>query len=283
MVLAVTACVIHQDHEADEDWLCCRRAWGRLAGSLRRIPELCEELAGLGYVQRDTGLRVRAEVRYENTRKSDVADEGFPDPVAYALPAGPLNGRRSGPRVSSTPDPSIPIAVDVTDLLGPARHGSLPVADRSRWPEDQTGFLSAATILDFWARDWADLRGERPPDLRSRDRSLVANVAATSHGLAVGILCSWLLDRLDWACQRFAALDEFARDIQELSSALYGLNGHGPARPKLMEATCPGCTYTTLVQYYPEANIECLTEDCGRILTPEEYAEHVRSLIEENS
>lgn len=258
----MTVCVVHQDHEADEGWLVCRRAWGRLGGSLRQIPTLVGELHGLGYVQRDTGRR----------RSDDGQVVNGWDPVAHALPAGPLNGSRNGAKVSGSPGRSAPIRIDPTDLLGRPRHGSLSVADRSRWPGDQVGYLSAATVLDFWVRDWADLRGESLPVIGA------ANSSVTSRGLA-----DWLLDRLDWACQHFMALDEFAGDIQTLSSRLYGLAGYGASRPKLMEAPCPSCHLLTLTQCYEESNIDCENVDCRRSLTPDEYAGHVRTLIEENS
>lgn len=256
--MAVTVCVVHQDHEAEEGWLVCRRAWGRLAGALHQIPRLVEELSGLGFVQRD------------RRERPDDVNGRWADPIAHSLPAGPLNGSKSAPRVSGTPGRSAPIRIDPTDLTGRPRHGSLQVADRSRWPEDQVGFLSAATVLDFWVRDWADLRGEHLPEIGG-ERSPALTLA------------NWLLDRLDWARQHHYALDEFAADVQQLSSALYGLAGYGAARPKLMEAPCPGCHLLTLTQCYEESNIECSAIECGRILTVEEYAEYVRTLIEEGA
>lgn len=263
----MSPCIVHQDHEADPGWLVCRRAWGRLAGALRQIPDLCDELSGLGFVQRDT--RYRLDDQKAVAMAYDNAGEPHPvyaDPVSYAFPAGPLNGLRNGAKVSGSPGRSAPIRIDPTDLTGRPRHGSVPVADRSPWPEDQVGYLSAATVLDFWVRDWADIRGEGLPAAQGVRR-----------------LSGWLLDRLDWACQSFMALDEFAEDVRKLSSALFGLAGYGAARPKLMEAACPGCHLLTLTQGYPDGQIECNTTDCERILTPEEYAEWVRNLIDETT
>lgn len=251
-------CCVCQDRERDWPALACRRCWGRLAGSLRQIPGLVEELSGLGYVQRD------------RRERPDDVNGRWADPIAHALPAGPLNGSKSAPRVSGSPGRSAPIRIDPTDLLARSRHASLAVATSSRWPEDQVGYLSAATILDFWVRDWADLRGEHLPEI-GRERSPALTLA------------NWLLDRLDWACQHHFALDEFAGDIQQLSSALYGLCGYGAARPKLMEAPCPSCHLLTLTQCYEESNIECSAIECGRILTVEEYAEHVRTILEETT
>lgn len=265
----MTVCVVHQDHEAEEGWLVCRRAWGRLAGSLRQIPTLVEELHGLGYVQRDTRPLVRrpVAVAYEIATRTRhlVYEDVPPDPVASALPAGPLNGSRTGARVSGSPGRSAPIRIDSTDLLAAPRRASWHVAQRSPWPDDQVGYLSVATELEFWATDWAHLRGEGRPFPSVPD------------------LCSWLLDRLEWACQNHYAIDEFAGAVQRLSSTLYGLNGYPPARPKLMEAPCRRCKLLTLVQAFPDANIECANVECLQIVTPDEYAEHVQQLIEENT
>lgn len=280
----MASCVIHQDHEADPGWLVCRRAWGRLAGALRQIPDLCDELSGLGFVQRDG-----------RPRSDDAKDRGdWADPIAHSLPAGPLNGLRNGAKVSGSPGRSAPIRIDPTDLTASARvfrlagrpsteeqrepcrfcrehhrtdlHPPLPASEPQDRYADQIGYTSAASTLDFWVRDWADIRGEGLPAARGVRR-----------------LSGWLLDRLDWACQSFMALDEFAEDVRKLSSALFGLAGYGAARPKLMEAACPGCHLLTLTQSYPDGQIECNTTDCERILTPEEYAMYVRSLIEDAS
>lgn len=247
-------CVCCSDRERDYPALTCRRCWGRLAGALHQIPRLMQELSGLGFVQRDR------RQRHETSRVPLWAD-----PVAHALPAGPVSSPKAGPKVGGSPGRSAPIRIDPTDLLAAARRGSMSVALSGMYAQDQIGHLSVATELEFWATDWADLRNEgRPFPL-------------------VPVLCSWLLDRLEWACQCYYALDEFASDVQKLSSALYGLCGYGAARPKLMEAPCPSCHLLTLTQGFEESNIECSALECGRILTVEEYAEYVRTIIEENS
>ena len=56
----MTVCVIHQDHEAEEGWLVCRRAWGRLAGALHQIPRLLSEVnlsKGVGSAPKVSGSR----------------------------------------------------------------------------------------------------------------------------------------------------------------------------------------------------------------------------------
>lgn len=258
----MTACVVCEDRDPDHPLLACARCAGRLSGALRQIPVLVDELHGLGYVERDTGERRAAD--------GGPGGRGW-DPVANVFPSGPVPGASTGPRAGGTRERSLPIRVDPTDLLARPRYGSLLVAARSPWPDDQIGHLPVAATLDFWVRDWADTRGEGLPDISTRTVRPVA------------LLCGWLEVRLDWALRDHLALDEFARDVSDLLGALWGLAGHGAARPKPMEAACPSCSLLTLVQPFPEANIECATVDCGRILTPAEYAEHVITLIGEAS
>lgn len=258
----MTACVVCQEREPDYEARsqACARCAGRLAGALRQIPVLVDELSGLA-AEVDTHLPA---LRFPPGH--DRAGELVPhrDPLSD-LPAGPLSGAVRGARVSGSPEARLPIRIDPTDLLARPRNGSLAVAARSPWPDDQVGHQSVATVLDFWARDWADLLGEGLP------------------APEVGRLCGWLSDRLGWALEHHPALDEFAGDVSRLLGALFGLAGHGQARPKLMEATCPSCSLLTLIQPYPDASIECITADCQRIITPEEYAEWVRTLINETT
>lgn len=271
----------------------CRRCGGRLAGALRQVPVLVDELRGLGYVERDVrplacttsgcdrparwsgtfqarGKPPRPCVPYCGRCATNLLSAGLlfglhparshADPVATALTAGPVNGASTGPRAAGTRERSLPIRVDPTDLLARPRHGSLQVAARSPWPDDQIGHLPAAAILDFWVRDWANIRGEGLPVPE------------------VGRLCGWLSDRLDWALREHPALDEFAGDVSRLLGALYGLAGLGLAAPKLMEAPCPSCGLLALTQPFPEAYIECV---CGRCLTPAEYEEYVMDMRHE--
>lgn len=267
-VVVTTACVVCQERERDleNNLLCCPRCAGRLAGALRQIPVLVDELHGLGYVERDTRPGTRAlRVPVEGEERTEVIRvPAMADPVANLVPAGPLAGASTGPRAGGTRERSLPIRVDPTDLLARPRYGSLLVAGRTPYPDDQVGHLPVATTLDFWVRDWADIRGEGLPDIGT-----VSPVA---------LLCGWLEVRLDWALREHGALDEFAGDVSRLLGALYGLAGLGLAAPKLMEAPCPSCRLLALTQPFPEAYIECV---CGRCLTPAEYEEYVMDMRHE--
>lgn len=253
-----------EGHEPDLEhgYLCCFRAYARMSGALGLIPTLCDELAGLGYVERDNGLRVRGEVLYPNTLKSDVAEQGR-DPVANGFPAGPLNGSKSAPRVSGSTDAAVPIRIDPTDLLAPARPGSLPVAATGYYASDQVGYLSVATELEFWARDWADQRGERSPLP------------------TVPVLAKWLRDRLDWACRHHYALDEFAHKLYSIRASLTAAAGRFDAPPQTLDRECPHCGTLTLWRDPQLDLIACL--HCPLLLSDEQYAGYLQRLIEENA
>lgn len=254
-------CLICEQRDRDYGQ-CCPLCPSRLARRLAEIPDLCAELYGLGFVQRD-----------------HRGDHGFPainvhgrrldhfDHVSNVLPSGPINGAGSGPRVGGSTERPVPIRIDPTDLLAAPRPASLAVHVRSPWPADQIGYLPIATELDFWATDWAEQRGEARPPIPS-----------------VPGLVRWLGDRLDWAVDHHPALDEFAEKIYAIRGALMGALGLYSAPPKSMEAPCrnPDCEgkgALTLWQEYPGARVQCGA--CTALLSEEEYADYVRGLIEE--
>lgn len=251
-------CVICNHREAEQDYgQCCPLCPSRLARRLAELPGLVAELHALGFVQRDH----RGERRDEQGRVWPHFDQ-----IAHALPSGPINGARSAPRVSGTSAAPVPIRIDPTDLLAPARLASTAVHVSSPWPEDQIGHLAVATELDFWVRDWADQRGEGLP---TPD---------------VTTLAGWLWDRIAWAIGVYPALDEMAAAVRRIHGALMAALGLFAAPPKAMEAPCrnPGCEgqgSLSLFQEYPGARIECSM--CTGLLSEDEYAEYVRGLINE--
>lgn len=293
-------CVICQERPP-EDGQVCARCGGRLSGALRQIPALCVKIAeDMEAIEADYGDRVRrfvvaGEVRVQRYRVD-------PDPVAHALPAASIP-RRGALRVTGTRERSLPIGVDASDLLAPARPGErirdtlVPkieayptdefdhltvwsrVVIQRRWVRevvrdafgqvvmvpagDQAGHMSVEGWLASWASYWAYLRGlrEHPPSGRER-------------------LCGWLAERLGWALVEFDGLPDFAAELSVVFGALLGLAYGGEQRPKVMKAPCPKCGFLTLVQPWPDASIECATGGCGDLWSPEEYAEHVRSLID---
>jgi hypothetical protein len=260
-VTACSVCIPRGDdlpHESEIGWLCCWRARARMESGLRALPALCDELAGGGYVMRD-GHTPR--VLYPPGH--DLAAQSVPhfDPIANVLTAGPLNGSKGAPRVSGSTDRPVPIRIDPTDLLAPARPGSLAVADTGRYASDQIGHLAVATELEFWARDWADTLGHHVP-------------LPTVH-----MLTEWLINRLDWACAEHAALDEFAGKVAGLRTALEGALGLFEAPLVVMDRPCTQCGTKALMLETDSDLIVC--DHCGRALTEDEYAAELRGELEE--
>lgn len=157
-----------------------------------------------------------------------------------------------GVRVGGSTEPKLPIAVDLVDLTGEARHGSLDVADTSPWPDDQIGDLAVATELDFWARDIADVCGEKLP-------------VPTAPVLAM-----WLHERAGWAMDYHHAWDEMAVKVGRIARRLYAVVYPGKPRPEVKAAPCPGCSEATLRG--DGERVWCVDEVCGRVLTEAEYA-----------
>lgn len=250
------------DRDVENNLSVCRRDRERMAFRLRALPRLVADLASLGYVARDD---LTPRVVYPAGHDREGQPVPHLDPVARALTAGPLSGASNAPRVNGSGEASVPIRVDPTDLLSPARAGSLAVAARSPWPDDQIGHLSAATELDFWVMDWSILRGESLP-------------APDVHTLS-----RWLLDRLDWACREHAAVDEFAEKLRQLHGALSAAAGERPAPPEPRDRECPRCRLLTLVLDRSTGYTECTAEDCRALLTEEDYREYLRDLIADPS
>lgn len=145
--------------------------------------------------------------------RADLAE--IPD-LHADLPAALIPERGAGQAVTGSREAPLPIRLDVVDLALPARHA--PVRD---WWQDQTGYLSVATVLDSWALDWLGTRaqGECRPEPR------------------VQTLAGWLDARLPWACDYHHAVDEFARDLSDLTAALRAIVGEATDREYL--GPCP--------------------------------------------
>ena len=181
------------------------------------------------------------------------------DPVAAALPSGPSKERRNGPMVGGSHEAKTPINLDMADLLGPANEGSLLVADLTPWPQDQVGHLSVASELHFWVCDIAALLGDPAP------RPDVPELAM------------WLHARAGWAWDYYGALDEMAVKVERLARLLYAKQNPGAERAEAKAAPCPGCRAETLTG--DGETVQCVMEDCGRVLTEAEYREWSRLFL----
>lgn len=151
--------------------------------------------------------------------------------------------------VTGSREAPVPIRVDAVDLTLPARPAPRPD------PVWQLGHRSAASTLDAWVRDWRRVRdrGERLPVPQ------------------VPVLCSWLFDRLDWACDHHYAVDEFSTDLGHLRSTLRRELGLFDV-PESKVVPCRSCELLTLERHNGSDWISCANPSCGLLLSPDEYA-----------
>lgn len=167
-----------------------------------------------------------------------------------ALEPDGINGQSARGRVSGSKEKQLPIRVDPLDLTAPARFVWLD-------GEDQVGYVSVASTLDFWVRDWREARGGR-------------------EGLPapyVPALASWLLRRADDAMDSHPAIDEAWNDVRRIHGALRAQLGLDDPRPvHLVGVPCKRCGQGTLWRV-PESEYasECAIPDCRAVLKPGEY------------
>lgn len=192
------------------------------------------------------GCRARLAVQL-----AEVAD------LHAALPDVLEPARKGTQRVSGSREAPLPLRVDVLDLSLPLR-GSQAVHDPHG---DQTGSLPVATVLDAWARDWAETRGKG-------ERLPVPTVA---------VLARWLGDRLGWACDEHPAVDEFAAELGTTLAALRGVHGLTRLRHRL-PAPCPSCELLLVYRDDGADWIEC--GGCHRLWSEDEWARLVTVLAE---
>jgi hypothetical protein len=204
----------------------------------------------------------RFGIAYFDGNRRHVFSRGmFPsDPLAPLGGVAPINSKSKAPSVSGSRERPIPIPVTVVDLKAPARQPSPSQAARD-WPEDQVGYLSAATVLDQWCRS---VRDELFPE----------------HHLppaTVDEMAAWLRNRLEDVCDHHSAVAEFAEEIRNLRSALRSAAGQVEPRPEHCEGVaCPRCDLRTLARMpYDTYRAQCGA--CGTLLTDEEFAETIKT------
>lgn len=179
-------------------------------------------------------------------------------PGEYSQLDATPGGSPGDTRVSGSTDAPLGVRVAVLDLIVAAGGGT--VHDPHG---DQTGQLPVIPRLDSWVADWIGRRraGEHRPLP------------------TVPVLCGWLLDRLDWACQGHPAIDDFAGEVRGILGTLRAVNGHTSARPEQMVGVpCKRCDLVSLHRAPGDHYIACSNPDCGLLLTQDEYAAWVRLL-----
>jgi ribosomal protein L37AE/L43A len=182
--------------------------------------------------------------------------------VASALPAAATPGAARGGRVSGSPEPRLPVSVDMLDLLAPARRStsaSAPLAYAEQ-DDDQVGFLSVASTLFTWAEDLREHRGrgEGLPDV------------------SISSLAEWLLNRIDEACDDHPAIDELYDDLRKLYGALRAQLGQIDIPDYRHGIPCPKCQRLSLVRQAGGDYVVC--SECGAYLKITEYEEYVMTM-----
>jgi hypothetical protein len=235
----------------------CGPCRSRLAGQLRDIPQLVEELRGevpSDFYQGEERIEEKADhlVDLDGELAAVVRVERL---HVLGVNAGAIAGQSNAPRVQGSREAPIPINVDRLDLLGPADPRT--VHDISG---DQIGYPSAATVLDGWCAMFAEERRESTPK---------PEVATQSR---------WLLDRLD-ELFKHPAVDECAKEIGDLWHTLRRACGLTMPQPEL----CTGipcrrvdCDMKTLWKIPGSDWIECAS--CGLLLSQDDYASWCRLL-----
>jgi hypothetical protein len=190
--------------------------------------------------------------------------ESWADPLAPVGGVSPINSRSTAPAVSGSRERPIPIPVTVVDLQAPARVPA-PSQAALRWPEDQVGYLSAATVLDQWVR-W--IRDALFPD----------------HHLppaTVDELVSWLRHRVDDICDRHPAVADMADEVRHLRGALRHAAGETEQPPERCDGIpCRRCDMAMLYRQ-PGGDVECVNPDCRAIYRADEYQEWIKTLAAE--
>lgn len=182
------------------------------------------------------------------------------------LPIALQPGQGHGQRVSGSREAPLPLKVDVLDLTLPTRNGSRAPHARGvlGLDDDQTGHLSAGTILDTIARTWIGETWCRS------DHLPVPTVPA---------LLQWLSRWMGEACDAHPAVDEDAGDLIELRATLRAYvprvvedEQEPPAgKPERRLAPCPGCERLSLWWFPRDRKVHCDVDDCARVMTEEEY------------
>jgi hypothetical protein len=147
----------------------------------------------------------------------------------------------------------MPLREDVLTLLGPAAPG--PVHDPHH---DQTGPVPLPACLHTWAAFLAD----------ERATALPGPLRPSEH-------INYLAAHLTWACTHHW-IAEMHTELHDLIRRVRAIT-HTQPRRRPLDAPCPGCAAFALTEEDWQPWIDCGL--CGRLLTPDEYAEHAAEVL----
>lgn len=218
------------------------------------------------------------------------------EPLTAVGGAGLVPGQRRGPKVRTTQEGSpTPLRLDVVDLLGPVvRDGGRPVDAVADWwlprvvptgetvpvvdkdgqvigwrqptrtvwapPDDQTGHIPVAQVLDQEVRAWMDAGA---PGSRWRPVPTVPELGR------------WLTNRVGWACENYGPIDESRIALNRLRGVLMGVLDEFDPEPELcVGVECNRCDKRMLMRRNDgTGDVECAGPNCGKIMTAAEYQE----------
>ncbi|WP_052720212.1 hypothetical protein [Actinoplanes rectilineatus] len=213
-------------------------------------------------VDQRTYQRSGVEYLKNNQRRTVSLGTAWADPLAPLGGVAPINSRSRAPHVTGSRERPIPISAAAFDLKQPAR---VPGLTDQAIPEDQSGHLSAPTILDGWARHIRD-------NVYGADQLPAPTVPE---------LLTWLRARINRICDHYEQLADFATAVRNLRGALRAATGQTEPRPEhCAGVACKRCDLITLYRQ-PGGNITCVNPDCQAVLHDDEYGDWLKTLVAE--
>lgn len=261
-----------RDPRQPERGSCCEGCRFRISRDLADISRYHRLLLNPDPVEYDDRWYERTGKEWDADTEAWVpwVEESRNDPLASLGGVAPIPSRTKQPSVSGSREKPVPVRVDVLDLTAGARQFN-PTRDRgnlpNQKPDDAAGHLSAATVLDSWARDWRDVLF---PDLHLP----AANVDELVRWFRAGADPDNPGVRIDAACDGHPAIDEFAEEVHRLRNALRRATGDTNAQPELLDGiACRSCDTRALMREPGSMYISCGA--CETLLTESEYQEWV--------
>lgn len=205
------------------------------------------------------GLRA-AYLRLIETPTSEQASKG--DALSLLLPAAPVPSPSKQPSVSGSKERQLIINADVLDLTAGAQGGvtSDPYGD-------QVGHLSVATVLNEWVGYW-------------HERFYASETRPRADAV---VMLGWIATvRLEYIADHDDAIADFAEEIRNVRSSLRRALGEVKPKPVPMWGiTCPHCQLVSQLMLDPDDPLEYREcANCGLLLSPTEYRQHLRDLVE---
>lgn len=156
--------------------------------------------------------------------------------------------------------------------------------DHMRLIVDQLGAWSRIVIEE------RRLVGPRTPPTRRAGRIVVGASGEAErdrrpdrdqHATQVVILADFLRTHHDWS-SRQPWCDDYAEEIRDLAHNARRLAGLYDQRPQLKDGVpCPRCDYMSLEVAPGADDVACSNPDCSAVLRPEEYRDHLKTLVTE--